>query len=189
MPETEVENPEESQDQSGAPRLVPVGESIKYRRRAQQAETRIQEVEQKLGELQTQLHAQSDELAAAEAQRDETNHQLTVTRNRLSAERILSCAGVVDLDAASLLLSKRVDLGEELDPDTLAQSVERLLVDKPFLAKEEDASLPPRTASIRNVTMAANLAKAAEKASQTGNRRHVAEYLRLRREIALSNNC
>jgi len=188
MSEEVVISSEKAETQSGASKLVPVGESIKYRRRAQQAESRIQELEQSLADLQSQLENRNEELASAEAQRDELQHRLSVAENRAVAERILGEAGVVDIETASMLLSKRVDLGEAIDGDALQRSVEQLILDKPFLRKTASASLPPASASAKPSppSATARLTDAAERALQTGDRKDVAEYLRLRRQTAVA---
>ncbi|MFW6133070.1 MAG: hypothetical protein ACOC8F_04180, partial [Planctomycetota bacterium] len=164
------------------------GESIKYRRRAQQAEGRAQQLEQQLEDLQTQIDRRGDQLATAEAQRDEARQQLTAAENRTAAERMLAEAGVTDLEAASLLLAQRVDLDEDVDRDELARRVEQLVVDKPFLrpAGPGGAGLPPASASARDsaAPLGAQLAQAADRAIRSGDRSAVAEYLRLRRQAA-----
>ena len=78
-----------------------------------------------------------------------------------------------------------MDLSAELDDEAIRRGVEQLLLDKPFLARPS-APLPPSTASPRSERTGsfAQLAKAAERAVQTGSRRDVAEYLRLRRQGA-----
>ena len=170
-------------------RLVPVTEAIRYRRRAQQAEGHLREVEQQLEAAQSRIQQRDDELATAEAQRDEASTQLVVVENRLAAERLLTQAGVVDLETASVLLSRRLDLAEEVDAEALARGVEQLLLDKPFLRSPgtaRGASLPPKTASPRDAAAApaARLAQAAELAARSGDRRDVADYLRLRRRAS-----
>ena len=157
-------------------------------RPAGQMETRPRTFEQKIDDLQAQAERRSEELATAEAQRDEAISRLTAAENRLSADRMLAAAGVVDVETASLLLSGRVDLDGETDTDDISRAVEQLLVDKPFLLARQSAPLPPKTASAKgsDAASAAQLAEAAEIAARTGDRRHVAEYLRLRRRISLS---
>jgi len=189
MLEETMENADQTEPHTGAAKLVPVGESIKYRRRAQQAESHLQEIEQKLEELQAQFAARDAEIATAEAQRDEVRMQLTTAENRLAVERLLNQAGAVDIETASLLLSKMIDFGKQLDAELLARHVEQLLLDKPFLRGADGAlspSLPPKTASAKApaATPTAQLAQAAERAARTGNRRDIAEYLRLRRQTA-----
>ena len=188
MSDEVLEDLKPTDSQTGGPKAVPVAEAIKYRRRAQQAESQLQQIEQKLEELQSQTQRHSDDLAAAEAQRDEAQTQLTIAENRLATERLLSSAGVIDLETASVLLSKRIDLAEELDPNALGRATEQLLLDKPFLRASADAGLPPKTASARppRATPAAHLAQAAERAARSGSRRDVAEYLRLRRQASMA---
>ena len=109
----------------------------------------------------------------------------------MTAERMLSEAGVVDLEAASLLLSKRLDFSEAFDNETLARQVEQLLLDKSFLRGAPyglASSFPPTTASPRHhrASATAQITHAAERAVKTGDRRDIAEYLRLRRQSSLS---
>jgi hypothetical protein len=173
------------QDESGENKLVPVAEAIRYRRRAQQAETRLEQFEQQLQELQSQMTQRDEQLAAADALRDETATQVTILENRLAAERLLGKTGVVDLETADMLLSHRLDFSEPLDGDTLRRGVEQLLLDKPFLRSLGDANLPGPTAGVRGRdNTAAQLSEAAEAAARTGDRRDVARYLRLRRQAA-----
>jgi len=185
MTQVQVEQSTNAQDSPAEQKLVPVGESIKYRRRAQQAENKAQQLEQELNDLKSQVERRNAELAVAEAQRDEARLQVATVENQRLAERMFIEAGVVDLEAASLLLSKRVDLSEHLDGETLARSVEQLLLDKPFLARRA-SPLPPATASARPERPGtfAQLAQAADRAARTGDRHDVAEYLRLRRQGA-----
>jgi hypothetical protein len=152
---------------------------------APESQDRLQQIEQQLTDLQKRLGERDEQIAAAEAQRDEAQSQVTIAENRLAAERLLAGSGVVDVETASLVLSKRVDLAEDLDEEALSRSVEQLLLDKPFL-RAPQAPLPGKTASPRGSGegVSAKLARTAERAARTGDRRDVAEYLRLRRQIA-----
>ncbi|MDY7011828.1 MAG: hypothetical protein SVV80_13925 [Planctomycetota bacterium] len=167
-------------------RLVPVNEAIKYRRRAQQAETSLQQFEQRLKDTQAQLDERLEQLAQAESQRDELRHQIDTMQMRSSAERILHGAGVVDIETAMALLDNRGAFCEDLDAGQVQQAVDQLLQDKPILTTTPPA-LPGKTASSRldGFGSEARLARSAAQAAQSGNRRDVAEYLRLRRN---SNN-
>lgn len=141
---------------------------------------------QKVRQLEESLRRREDELATAEAQRDELLARLGEAENRLAAERALTRAGVTDLETASLLLSRRVDLCESVTPEELAAAVERLLLDKPFL-RAPLPPLPPATRVARDaIDPTARLAEAAQRAVETGNRRDVVEYLRLRRTMKSS---
>jgi hypothetical protein len=197
MPQEFVESPQpeaarseaEPQTASAEGKLVPVAESIRYRRRAQQAEERLGQLEQQLQEMQSRLDGRNDEVARAESQRDEANQQLQATRNRMTAERLLVQAGVSELETACLLLGRRVDLGDKLQEQTLTQAVEQLLLDKPFLSLPPVPPLPPATASARDGRPGAGqLAQAADRAARSGSRREVAEYLRLRRQAAFNRS-
>ncbi len=190
MSHESTDNLTETDMQDGASKLVPVSESIKYRRRAQQAEGQIQQLEQQLQEARKQISNRDDQLAAAEAQRDEAQMQLTLTENRMLVDHAFARADVVDTETASLLLSKRLDLSEPIDAEQLAAGVEKLLIDKPFLKATgtEAGSMPPKTASAKDgrPATAAQLANAARQAIRSGNRRDIAEYLRLRRKASLA---
>ncbi len=176
---------EESIAANESSKLVPVSESIKYRRRAQQAEGQLESLQKQLDELRAELDGRADQLAQAEAQRDEARHQLRATETRSMADRALQQAGVVDLEAASVLLSGRLDLSQEdLDADSIAGAVEQLLLDKPFLCREP-GSLPPGSATARDdeSNPVARLTDVARQAAASGNRRDIAEYLRLKRAV------
>ena len=118
--------------------------------------------------------------------------QLTMTDSRMSAERALIQAGVVDVETASLLLSKRLDFAEPVDNEQITSQVEQLLIDKPFLQRpsHEIGSMPPKSASPKDshTSTAAQLANAAQQAIKSGNRRDIAEYLRLRRQTSLAGS-
>ena len=165
-------------------KLIPVGEAIKYRRRAQQAEQKLQQIEQQLNDVQTQFESRLEQLATAEAQRDELQHQLETTRSRGCAERMLYDAGVVDIEAAMALLERRTGLSEELDDEKLGHVVGQLLQDKPFLLAAQTAAPSNKTASprLQRAGHNARLAQAASQAANSGKARDVAEYLRLRRQ-------
>lgn len=173
---------------TGSPaRLVPVAESIKYRRRAQQAEGKLAEIQQQLEQSQSQLQASRQQLADLESQRQQAQQQAQSTENRLAADRMLARAGVVDLEAASLLLSQRLTLDQAIEPQALSQHIEQLLEEKPYLRKPT-APLPPKTASARQPQSGVSvmLGQVAQRAITTGHRRDVADYLRLRRQSAAS---
>ena len=188
MADENLEDFASAETSTGAARMVPVTEAIKYRRRAQQAEGQLQQLEQQLEELRSQIQREKDELATVEAQRDEAQTQAATVENRLAAERLLNEAGVVDIETASVLLSKRLDLTDQLDREQLARSIEQLLLDKPFLRRNADAALPPKTASPRpsHNTPASQLAQVADRAARSGDRKDIAEYLRLRRQASLA---
>ncbi len=152
-------------------RLVPVAESIRYRKRAQVAE-------QKAEHLSEQISA-----VRREAQ------ELTAKMNQLESERSLTrklvAAGASDLETALLVARARADK-EGTDVDAL---VEQLRIEKPHLFGSAEVgdkgAAAPRTAVVKDRLSSgkSSLAKAASKAATTGSRVDLHEYLRLRRNF------
>jgi hypothetical protein len=178
--EEQVQEQEQTPEAEG--KLVPVIEAVKYRRRAQKAEGKLAELEQQLKAARSEFEGRLEQLATAEAQRDELQQQLDLQRLRSLAQRELSAAGVADLDAALTLLEKRLPLSEEVEEGQLAQAVEQLVADKPFLLRAQ-AALPGATASPRvSGNGVTRLAQVAGRARGSGSRRDLAQYLRLRRQ-------
>jgi hypothetical protein len=140
-----------------------------------------------LEQLQRHLEQQQEQLATAEAQRDELQVQLTVTENRHALQQALAAAGATDVDLAMTALRQRLDLDEPLTTETVASAVEQLMLDKPLLAAQPTtATMPPATSGPHDQRPAgtAQLSQAARQAATTGNRKDIAEYLRLRRQAA-----
>ena len=124
-----------------------------------------------------------EQLATAEAQRDELKHQIDMLNVRSSAERVLYNAGVTDIETAMALLDKRKVFSEDLAAGQISQTVEKLLRDKPILIATPQA-IPSKTASPRldRSALGVRLSRSAAQAARSGNRRDVTEYLRLRRQ-------
>ena len=189
-PSAEAQNASASAAAETAPspetsdRHVPISEAIRHRRRAQQAEVRAKQLEQQVAEMQAQLDGRSEQLATAEAQRDEMQHQFDEQRLKGTAQRILLQSGVSDLETAMLLLERRVAMQDETDEPALQQAVEQLLADKPFLLGGSMGAGRTASPRLKASGPTAKLARAAAQAARTGNRRDIAEYLRLRRRSA-----
>ncbi|MBN2843337.1 MAG: hypothetical protein JXM68_09620 [Sedimentisphaerales bacterium] len=114
-------------------------------------------------DLQSELAEAQAKLAEAEFVRE------------LSVE--LTRSGVIDLEAALQLA------GEGQDAQTAA---EQLRQDKPYLFAVKAGIAPGPTAGVRSVhtdNSQARLKVASRQASQSGNRRDLYEYLRLRRAL------
>lgn len=131
----------------------------------------------------TDIEQLRDNLATAEAQRDELASRLTETQNRTTLERLLTRAGAVDTETASLLIAQSLDLTEPQEPEDLDQAVQQLLLTKPFLHRPAPAAMPSVTQSPREADEP-SLASAARRAATTGHRKDIADYLRLRRQLA-----
>ncbi len=150
-------------------RLVPVAESIRYRKRAQSAEKKLEVLTEQLTEAKTQTATISEQLSTLQ------------TEQKLM--RKLAASGAVDLETAVLIAKARLQDQDEADIDGV---IEQLKTEKQYLfGGSGTAVTPAKTAGARD--RAANnqsiLEKAAKKAATTGNRTDLHEYLRLRRNF------
>ena len=162
-----AEQPRETPDADREPRqekLVPVTESIRYRKRAQAAE-------QQLATLQSQLETLRVEL-------DESRETITSLERRQKIDAMLAEADAIDLEAARLLTEVAV-AGMD-DPD-IAEAVADLRRHKPYLFRRSGhvgLTMSPRIPNDAE----GGAERAAERALNTGNRRDLLDYLRLRRK-------
>ncbi|MBN1359360.1 MAG: hypothetical protein JW993_02155 [Sedimentisphaerales bacterium] len=148
-------------------KLVPVTESIRYRRRAQSAEKKTQDLEEQLVQANQKIAQMSDDLAALELDRELT--------------RKLTAAGATDLETAALIAKAR--LGSRTDGD-LDACVEQLKREKGYLFNVSAPSVTSRkTAGVKDRVSSrqAVLERAAKRAARTQKPADLHEYLRLRR--------
>jgi len=151
-------------------KLVPVTESIRYRKRAQSAEE--------------QAEALSRELAETKAGASEMAEKLQSIQFEQRLMRKLSASGAVDLETAVLLAKARIkdDEGTEID-----DVIEQLKKEKHYLFGGQQ-NLPGsgrKSAGVKDKVSnrQARLAGAAKKAATSGNRVDLQEYLKLRRNF------
>jgi uncharacterized protein YhaN len=150
-------------------RLVPVTESIRYRKRAQSAEKKIE--------------ALTEQLAQANSQTAELSEQLSDIQTEQKLMRQLAAAGAVDLETAVLIARVRMQDKEDAD---VTGVIEQLKKEKQYLfTGSNPVTAPTKTAGARdrvtnNQTL---LERAAKKAATTGNRTDLHEYLKLRRNF------
>ena len=148
-------------------RLVPVAESIRYRKRAQSAEKKIE--------------ALTEQLAQAKAQTAELSGQLSDIQTDQKLMRQLVAAGAVDLETTVLIARARM---QDQDDADVTDVIEQLKKEKQFLFTAGSPGMAPtKTAGARDrVTNSQTLLeRAAKKAATTGNRTDLHEYLKLRR--------
>ena len=152
-------------------KLVPVVESIRYRKRAQSAE-------QKTALLQ-------EELTQNKATISRLNEQLQEIQSERQLADELASAGATDIEAATLLVRARL----KKEPQANAATVISLLQkEKAYLFTDKspgNISAAPKTAGAREKipSVTGTLQRAAKKASQTGSRADLQEYLKLRRNF------
>ena len=128
-----------------------------------------------------------DELAEVTAQRDQLARQLVEQTNRHRLEKAMRNAGAIDLETCETILRNTLDFSVELDPQAAQTAVDSLLHEKPFLKKSAaPQTLPPMSAPAAADPRAADqsrLEDIARRAMQSGNRRDLSDYLRLRRKL------
>jgi len=152
-------------DQSESVKLVPVAESIRYRKRAQSAEKKIETL--------------TEQLAQAQEQTAELSGQLSDIQAEQKLVHKLISAGAVDVESAVLLAKARMK--EDADPDDV---IEQLKKEKQFLfGGTDEIATAAKTAGAkeRSTNVHTVLERAAKKAATTGNRTDLHEYLKLRR--------
>ena len=168
MKEQDFESQELSEDKDvNAEKLVPVGEAIRYRKRAQSAE---QELETLGRELKTSK---------------EQGEQLTEKLQQLESENAMTMelvsAGAIDLEAAMMMTKTRIK-----DGDDVKDVVEQLRADKGYLFVERaEQAVLPRTSGVKHKRggAVAGLEAAAKRAASSGSRADVQEYLKVRRQF------
>ncbi len=150
-------------------KLVPVAESIRYRKRAQSAEKKVETLAQAL--------------AQAKSQATETTEQLRSIQVEQKLTRKLAAAGTVDLETAVLIAKARI---EGLDDADLDGVIEQLRKEKQYLFVSNTLGVTAKkTAGAKDRIQDSQtiLERAAKKAATTGNRTDLQEYLKLRRNF------
>jgi hypothetical protein len=157
----------EQQDLNNA-RLVPIGESIRHRKRAQSAERRVEELAGELSESRAEATRLADELKATQKEQE--------LMRRLASE------GTRDLEAAMLIAKSRLAKDEKGD---LSGVVEQLKKEKGYLFGEKTSgSVAVRTSPAKEQRSGAGaLERAAKRAAGTGSRSDLQEYMRRRRSV------
>lgn len=169
MSEVDLESQVSSGDEgTGGERLVPVGEAIRYRKRAQSAEQEAATLQQ---QLETSL---------------EKNEQLAGELSEVKLERgliaSLVAAGARDLETAVLLAKARME-GADGDVDSV---IEQLRKEKSYLFEEAGTgAVIAKTAGVKERKPGGQsvLERAAKRAASSGSRADMQEYLRVRRQF------
>ncbi len=167
----------EGQGDSDDVRLVPVAESIRYRKRAQGAERKAEVL--------------AEELAVARAEAGRLGEQVEQMRTEHALMSRLAAEGAKDLEAAVLIAKARLGTCEEAgstgSPQADVESViKQLKNEKRYLFGEfgGGATLQKTSgAKERLGSREAVVDRAAKKAAVTGSRADVQEYMRRRRGI------
>jgi len=151
-------------------KLVGVSESIRYRKRAQSAEKKVEILEKQLAQVRGEADGLSKQLNAAE-------------QERCLSDKLLA-AGAVDVEAAVLLAKSRIGGDGQADIDGV---VEQLRNEKGYLfagVATKGASASKKTSTVKEKmedVSRGGLERLAKKAVASGNRVDLQEYLKLRR--------
>ena len=157
----------EGQEDIKSAKLVPVAESIRYRKRAQSAEKKIENL--------------TEELAQAKSQASEIARELSSIRIEQKLASKLAAAGAIDVETAVLIAKAK--MGEDTEAD-LDGVVGQLKKEKQYLFSGTAAvATTKKTAGAKDriQNSQAVLERAAKRAATTGNRTDLQEYLKLRR--------
>lgn len=158
------QTPDDDAAASASDKMVPVNEAIRYRKRAQSAE-------QQLADLQAQLDQTRQQYEQAE-------QTISSLERRQRIDSLLAEADAIDIEAARLLTEVAVQSMQ--DPD-IAEAVEDLRRHKPYLFHKEHDEPGGLALAPRHDGLDDPLARAAEQAQHSGDRRDLLRYLRLRR--------
>lgn len=145
-------------------RQVPVSEAIRQRKRAQEAEARLAEMSERVGELERDLLTARGALDAAERSRQ--------------IDAALAEADAVDLETARLLTEMAV---AQMDEPDVGLAVEELRRKKGFLFRRRRSELSAATGSIAS-SGRHRAVEAAQAAAGSGDRAALLAYLRARRD-------
>jgi glutamate mutase epsilon subunit len=159
--------PQAGQEELDNAKLVPVGESIRYHRRAKNAEKRAEEL--------------AGELADARAEATRLANELKATQTEQELMRRLTLEGACDLEAAMLIVKARLASADKADLNSVVEQLKR---EKQYLFGEktpDGAAMRTSPAKGPRQTGATAIEKAASRATRTGNRMDLQEYMRKRR--------
>ncbi|KPL25537.1 MAG: hypothetical protein AMJ75_00605 [Phycisphaerae bacterium SM1_79] len=150
-------------------KLVPVSESIRFKKRAQSAEKKIEDL--------------TEQLAEAKAESKTTAEQLRKVQVEQKLVNKLAAAGAVDLEAAMLIAKARMEGEAEADIDSV---IKQLRKEKQYLFAIPSGMVPARKTAGAKERMEGSqtvLERAAKRAATTGSRIDLQEYLKLRRNF------
>jgi uncharacterized coiled-coil protein SlyX len=159
---------EDTEQSSNNTKLVPVAESIRYRKRAQSAEKQVEDLNEQLAQAKSEVAKMAEQL-----------NKIQLEQNLI---RKLAAAGTVDLETAVLTVKARIEGDNGADIDGV---IEQLKKEKQYLFRQKDTNVPgiKKTAGVKERVQNSHtvIERAAKKAAMTGNRTDLQEYLKLRR--------
>ena len=148
---------------------VPVSEAVKYRKRAQEAERSNETLQASLDELRSAL--------------DESRSMLLASERRRTIDETLAGLHPADLETARVMLEGA--LQTDAEGEAIREAAKELKRRKPFLFRTPGAAQAGSMGG-RPRQKAGTLDTHAKSASETGDRKALMRYLRVRREEGAS---
>lgn len=149
-------------------KMVPLAESIRYRKRAQGAEKISEELKSQLSKT-----CEEKDILDIELKDIKLDNDIMLQLNK---------AGVRDIEAGLALTRKRL---ENNGQTSIKEIVEELRSEKKYLFSKEPLIGASKTASVKAPMPEGEkvLTECAKKAAASGSRRDIQEYLRIRRNF------
>lgn len=160
---------EQDSDGSDATKLVPVTESIRYRRRAQSAEKKSESLTEQLADANQKITQMSRDLSDLQMEQE--------------LVRKLAAVGATDLETAVLVAKTRMEGRPAAEVDAC---IEQLRREKSHLfGGLTETAASRKTAGVKDRAKQAQTAleQAAKRAAKTGSRADLQHYLKLRRNL------
>ncbi len=169
LSETE-EEPKDDQKNNDV-KMVPVTESIRYRKRAQSAEKKCEQL--------------ANEMKSFKEQKQNLQKEVESLKFESDVMKKLSQAGAIDMESAVLVTKERLKESDDADIDGV---IEDLKKNKGFIFGSSDQKVKAagKTAFARdkiNPGSRNSLGKAAKKALASGSRIDLHEYMKLKRGL------
>ena len=167
----ETEEGANDQEHKDGVKMVPVTESIRYRKRAQSAEKQNRQLSEQLKELT--------------GKKEDLRSEVQNLKSEKQLMKKLSEAGAVDMESALLVTKDRIGKTEDADIEGV---IEDLKKSKSFLFANSDQkfSRAGKTAFARDKIDPDNsniLGKSAIRALKTGSRIDLHEYMKMKRNL------
>ncbi len=165
QPKTDPADQDKMDQAATADKLVPVGEAIRYRKRAQTAEQQLEDLNEKLHALQAKL--------------TEADQTIVGLERRQKVDALLTEADAIDLETVRLLTEQAVSLMDDPEVELAVNDLKR---HKPYLFRHRQSLGASAMGPSIDHPGHDPAEQAAEQATKTGNRRDLLRYLRLRRQ-------
>ncbi|QDU35518.1 hypothetical protein KS4_36010 [Poriferisphaera corsica] len=164
MKDMDIKTETQDQETKTEEKKIAVTEAIRYRKRAQAAEKSLEDMAQKVEQLNGEL--------------EDTRKTVSHLERRQRIDALLMDERAVDIEAARLLTEVSV---ESMDDPDIEMVVNDLKESKPYLFKSSQGSVARMMAPSDQIDTDRDVSNAATEAIQTGRRSDLLRYLRIKR--------